>query len=258
MQKYKEHQQQKAASIKHVLSKAPVKYSKSTRSTSTANSSSIDEEDERTSSGVSSTMLEYEAASAPPPPLPASGGGSSRRTSDDFICAQLDQMGRRRLDSQCAQLRPPRQPSKQVDLGEILFRANKLTANRMRNQDFTPQRVRRIESLHRIAGSIGSSSSPSSSTSPLGGDAHGSNHVELSPQRTRELFLTNIAARLRKADALGDTNLADQQPAVHPREQMRNFLVNAIGRLKQMDDPAMDAHQRFHKQSPATSASQCA
>ncbi|KAJ2399463.1 hypothetical protein GGI23_002641 [Coemansia sp. RSA 2559] len=230
----------KAASVKPAATNARAKYSKSIRSASTGNSSMMDDEDN--SSGVSSTTLEYDAM----PPLPAVNGGG-RQTNEDFICAKLDQMGRRRLDSQCAQLKPPRQPSKQVDLSDILFRASKLTANRMSNQDFTPQRVRRIESLHRIAGRGGVDPSAASSE---GDSSRDRQHAELSPQRTRELFLANIATRLRKADALGGSDLADRQNAVHPRDNMRSFLVNAIGKLRQLDTPpTVDGRQRFHRPS---------
>ncbi|KAJ1782534.1 hypothetical protein LPJ59_006787 [Coemansia sp. RSA 2399] len=230
----------KAASVKPAATNARTRYSKSTRSASTGNSSMFDDEDN--SSGVSSTTLEHDAM----PPLPAANGGGRQTTNEDFICAKLDQMGRRRLDSQCAQLKPPRQPSKQVDLSDILFRASKLTANRMSNQDFTPQRVRRIESLHRIAGRGGVDPSASSSE---GDGARDRQHVELSPQRTRELFLANIATRLRKADAVGGAGLADRQRAVHPRDNMRSFLVNAIGKLRQLDDPTVDGRQRFNRPS---------
>ncbi|KAJ2551313.1 hypothetical protein EV175_003739 [Coemansia sp. RSA 1933] len=224
----------------------PTKYSKSTRSASTGNSSILDDEDN--SSGVSSTTLDYDASTMPSLPTTATAG--SRQTTEDFICAKLDQMGRRRLDSQCAQLKPPRQPSKQVDLSDILFRASKLTANRMSNQDFTPQRVRRIESLHRIAGRGRGGAESALSASEAGDGAQDRHHIEMSPQRTRELFLANIATRLKKTDSLGDDPLTDhhhqQQRVVNPRDNMRSFLVNAIGRLRQLDDPAMDGHQRFH------------
>ncbi|KAJ1991662.1 hypothetical protein GGI25_004071 [Coemansia spiralis] len=189
----------------------------SVSSTSSASSSSISSMAD--CSRDSSTMLGLDALSPQSTAL--------HPASDEYICAQLDQMGRRRLDSQCARLRPP----KQLELSEILHRAGRLTANRMSNQDFMPQR--RLESRS--------------------ADGLDSLRAELSPERVREMCLASIAARLKRTSSIGDDD-ASWQHVEHPREHMRELLTQTIDRFKQMDDPAMDGQQRFHKpqQAPVT------
>ncbi|KAJ2617419.1 hypothetical protein GGH99_003280 [Coemansia sp. RSA 1285] len=236
-----------ASSIDEIENDEHSRGSSSNRSSSNRSSSNW------SSSRMSSTMVELDAPSIPLPALPTNCG-NGYRNSDDYICAQLDQMRRRRLNSQCAQLRlprqqqeqpkPPQQP-KQMDLGEILYRAGKLTANRMINQDFTPQRLRNMESMHQIADDTDSLSSSFSSAS-LDDDGHCQQRIDISSHRMREIFLENIAARLRRTDGVDSANSFESQRAAHPREHMRSFLLKAVDKLKHMDDPVMDRWQRFH------------
>ncbi|KAJ2752936.1 hypothetical protein H4S06_003837 [Coemansia sp. BCRC 34490] len=240
-----------ASSIDEIENNEHSRGSSSNRSSSNRSSSNW------SSSRMSSTMVELDAPSIPLPALPTNCG-NGHRSSDDYICAQLDQMRRRRLNSQCAQLRLPRQQQqqqqeqpkplqqpKQMDLGEILYRAGKLTANRMINQDFTPQRLRHMESMHQIADDTDSLSSSFSSAS-LDDDGRCQQRIDISSHRMREIFLENIAARLRRTDGVDGANSFESQRAAHPREHMRSFLIKAVDKLKHMDDPVMDRWQRFH------------
>ncbi|KAJ2716518.1 hypothetical protein H4R19_000593 [Coemansia spiralis] len=147
------------------------------------------------------------------------------------LCAQLDEATGRRLDRQCAQLQL--QHRRTAELGDILQRAGRLSAQRLTNQDYTPAAVRRIECLERVAAQL-DDLPDMRLTQSTDADPH---------HRPHEAFLHTIAARLRRMDAHAEP-LSDHQRAEHPRDHMRRVLLRSINRLHRLGPPLpSDARQ---------------
>ncbi|PIA18329.1 hypothetical protein COEREDRAFT_79818 [Coemansia reversa NRRL 1564] len=169
-------------------------------------------------------------------------GGSispSLDTSDDLY-VQLDRANGRRLDHQCAQLRLRQQQT--AELGDILLHADRLNAQRLSNQDYTPATVRRIESLERVSERLNRLT-----------DSRQTQRARLSSQQqAREEFLINIAERLSHMDEIVDAECHEigagfsEQHVEHPREHMRRSLLRSIDRLHRLESPILNSDQSLH------------
>ncbi|KAI8322651.1 hypothetical protein GQ54DRAFT_297257 [Martensiomyces pterosporus] len=176
------------------------------------------------------------------------------------MCEMLNRVHSWRLDTQCATLRP--RQLRMLELGDILHRAGRLSANRLTNQDYTPPAIRRMESLQRVADELEEMTES---------DRRQQQRTLLSPLRDREMFLVSIAGKLGRVD--GTTSLAvrreclctatssdsscydeddgacGRQRAVHPREHMRRFVQRSIERLHRLSQQNM-GEQRFQRPVP--------
>ncbi|KAJ1741038.1 hypothetical protein LPJ79_003582 [Coemansia sp. RSA 1821] len=173
----------------------------------------------------------------------------STDTAED-LCTRLDRASGRRLDHQCASLRPPR-PRQVSELGEILQRAGRLRAQRMSNQDYTPANVRRLESLERVTEMSVSDTQqqqlPAMSMARRQPQLRG-----MIPQQQsgRESVLFSIAARLSRMDSKHSSQ--DNERNVHPRDHMRRILFRSIDRLHRLGALALDSSQRPQRQPLAS------
>ncbi|KAJ2910470.1 hypothetical protein GGI21_000841 [Coemansia aciculifera] len=144
-------------------------------------------------------------------------------TEELVICAQLDRVNARRLDSQCAVRRrlPPRQQQH-------------LQRRRLANQDLSQQRL------------------PPPSSQDYDG---GQRLAVLSAQRGRELFLAGIADRLGRLDTDRGSLANDQQAVLHPRVRMRRFVFASVDRINRLTDDMPMAAQRFSPSTTTTNTS---
>ncbi|KAJ2452380.1 hypothetical protein EV183_002960 [Coemansia sp. RSA 2336] len=176
----------------------------------------------------------------------------STDTAED-LCTRLDRASGRRLDHQCASLRPPR-PRQVSELGEILQRAGRLRAQRMSNQDYTPANVRRLERLERVT-EMAVSDTQQQQQSPAMVVARRqpqSRGITLQQQQQtgRESVLFSIAARLSRMDSKHGSQ--GNESNVHPRDHMRRILFRSIDRLYRLGSPTLDSSQRPQRQPLAS------
>ncbi|KAJ2081903.1 hypothetical protein H4R24_001999 [Coemansia sp. RSA 988] len=159
------------------------------------------------------------------------------------LYVQLDRANGRRLERQCAQLRPRQRQT--AELGDILMHADRLNGQRLSNQDYTPATVRRIESLERVSERL----------NQLADSRQTQRALFSSQQQVREAFLFSIAERLSRMDGALNTECHEidsgfaGQRAVHPREHMRRSLLRSIDRLHRLESPVFDNVQCFHRHS---------